>query len=168
MIETHSTGYEGFDPLLHATGADGKPRLTKLGEYAKKRGPRGPRTALPSPDSTDAFIGGEKSVIEQPVTRASAKSAASGMAGLVVGTGIAIFGSEWVPKQSESDNLTLAFTEYFMIRGIINLPPEIGLIVAIGAYAYPRTKLPETSAKIAKIKSKFMGNKNEVENVDQT
>ena len=148
LAEVHEETHDGFDPTIHAVDAEGKPLKRADGTYAKKRGrkagssPAG--SALPSPNapasmnapSTNGVILTSEQVAKQIVN--------AGLNGAVM-----IFGDDWEPENiSEAKALVFSLRDYFDIRGVPKFPAELGLLIAVGAYALPRLRKEKTRTKI--------------------
>ena len=143
--------YEGFDEELHALGKDGKPRYNKDGSYARKRG-RKAGTSTPPTDKTVASV-------------VSTEDAAVQSANLLFNLSVFVGGDEWSPTKDEAVCVKTGFKNYYDARGIVNIPPEMGLVIALGMYALPRLNKPTTREKISSfwvwVKDKFAKKKPE-------
>jgi hypothetical protein len=153
IAENHVSGYEGFDPEIHAVGQDGTPKLKADGSYAKKRG-RKAGQALPLP--TDKQNSSVLTPAKPVATRAQCEIAGRNTANLIFNACVFGISDEFVPSSDEAKGMSLAFTDYYEQRGIINLPPELVLFSALAMYIVPRLQKPKTQAKIKKVK-KFLG-----------
>jgi hypothetical protein len=59
-------------------------------------------------------------------------------ANVLFNVGALIFGDIAAPTKDEKAAIPQAFTDYYNLKGAPDIPPELGLIIAIGAYAIPR------------------------------
>jgi hypothetical protein len=59
-------------------------------------------------------------------------------ANVLFNVGALIFGDIATPTKDEKAAIPQAFTDYYNLKGTPDIPPELGLIIAIGAYAIPR------------------------------
>lgn len=157
VVEAHSTAYAGFDPSIHAVNEDGTPKRKASGEYALKRGRKaGGKSTLP-PKAKDQ--GPDPEIIRINVDEAARQSA-----NLVINAAVWTMGEE-IGKpldKAEAEGLKLSFKNYYEARGVPNIPPEIGLILALGSYIVPRIRQSEPAmTKMQKaafwIKSKMGG-----------
>lgn len=130
-----------FDPAIHSA-KDGKPTLTKRGNFRKKKGvspSQSPNTEL------DPQI-------------LAAQQAGKVSAELVFTLGQTVFGREWAPKVQPSHGvdeprmLTDAFAQYYLATGVREIPPWAGLAIALSAYSIPRLRGEETLTRLARIK----------------
>lgn len=152
LADNMSESYLGFDANLHAVDEFGKPKYTKDGSYAKKRGRKaGAHGAQPASDS-----------ILAPASEVgiSADLAAAHTANLIFNCAIMIGGEEeWQPSKEEAQGMKKAFKDYYDLKGVPNVPPLAGIILAVGMYALPRLNKPTTRDKIGQawywIKSKI-------------
>lgn len=160
IAKTHSDDYAGFDPSIHATNDDGTPKLKADGTYAKKRGRKAGASApsaLPPKNAGQkgaASSGATNSPLNDEAEKIDAVSRMS--ANMVINAAVWTMGEE-VGKptsKNESDGLLFAFRNYYEVRGVPNIPPELGLLVAIGAYIGPRLRHEKMRPKVAIIAEK--------------
>jgi hypothetical protein len=166
LADSHLKAYDGFNPEVHAIDpATGEPKKTASGAFAKRRG-RKPGQALPAPAGINA-PGGELARVDAPpvVNKQDAEMAARTSSNLLFYAGESLFGDEWVPDADDLRQIPKAFTDYYCARGIPNIPPEIGLLVAIVGYAAPRLKKPKTKAKIVQYRNMLTGKANDADPV---
>ena len=186
LAGAHADQFAGFDPAVHATGPDGKPRMTAKGEYAKKRG-RKMGTGAPTsgtapyalPDPTVPAGGGasltgdvprDGNAPSRPVM--NSEEAARWSANLVFNVGGFVFGEDLgKPKdKDEAQGMKTAFRNYYDTVGTPNIPPEIGLALASGMDAVPRLRHESMREKVARwlggLKD-FLGIRRSKENVAQ-
>lgn len=160
----HTDAYEGFDPSIHATDANGVPIKTKRGEYAKKRGRkagsgnaadsvlRAPGSG-PAPSNSSAPL----SDAPKPINPIVFKHAGRAAAQLTVGTSAMLFGPAWYldeRKDTERDEyhaMASAYAAYFQANGIADIPPGYMLALVLAAYAAPRVSDPETLTRFQKM-----------------
>ena len=137
-IESH----EGFDPLVHAVNPDGTPKRKVDGSYALKRGRKS--GVAPSPSSAP--------VAAQEVT-INTDEAARQSCNMLINGAVLLFGEQWEPRdKDEAKGLQISFKNYFDARGVPNVPPEVGLAVAVLAYSLPRITHEKTVSRFAVIK----------------
>lgn len=176
MVQDHAAPLEGFDPAAHAVGADGKPVIKADGTYAKKRGRKPAQTnqpvsarapyALPLPGAENSAnapstnsAGGNP--LPNPVTqnqggKMSPELAAKWSANLTFNIGAMIFGHELAtPSKDEKVIIPAAFKDYYDLRGSPDIPPEIGLAIAVGAYLLPRFRHESQAEKVGRIWDKI-------------
>lgn len=158
-----------FNPEIHAVDADGKPKLTKAGRFAKRRG-RKPGADKPSRESYIKRPGGSSvspKVSPGELTEADIQKARQmgvGMANMLFAAGRALGGEEWEPRVdaatgvNERLHVESAFADYFVATGKTDIPPGMALALAIGAYALPRlTAGPKTQSRLKAIGAKIAG-----------
>ena len=147
-----AVAYEGFDEELHALGKDGKPRYNKDGSYARKRGRKAGAQSSGSVETPSASV-------------VSTEDAAIQSANLLFNLSVFVGGDEWSPTKDEAVCVKTGFKNYYDARGIVNIPPELGLVIALGMYALPRLNKPSTREKISSlwvwVKDKFAKKKPE-------
>lgn len=171
LIDDHAAAMTGFNPDIHAVGPDGQPIKRPDGTFAKKRGrkPGGknsvsenarnalpPKTAnntgapLPGVDSSQTFSG--TSTTSGTSEKISSEATAKMCANLTFAVGTMIFGPELAKPQNkdEANSIKNAYKDYFDARGTPDLPPEIGLLFAIGAYAAPRLQHETMAEKVGR------------------
>lgn len=131
-----------FDKELHATDNDGKPSVTKLGKFRKKKGVSSIAIKEKQKKAEDV-VNNEKALQEM----------GEGAAGTFVAVGAAIFGEDFLPEnQDEERRLSEAFAKYLKASGMKDLPPGLALTVALGAYGYRRVHKPQVKSKLQKFK----------------
>lgn len=147
LLEDVIKAYAGFDPAIHASDDEGKPRFTANGGYAKKRGRKAGQK--PGVQITDGKLTMQDSA---PVQSANFKVAALGTVLMVTQSMQSLFGPQWKPEKLEVDSLTDSLEQYYSSKGIDDLPPGFVLAFAISAYSLPRISHPETLSRWDKIK----------------
>lgn len=144
----HVEAHPGFDPAIHAANPDGSPKRKADGSYALKRG-RKAGAPLPAKDSHQ---GSAKETAPEVVGPAvmSSEEAARQSANLVINGTVFLCGEEiGAPRnKEEAEGLKFAFKNYYDVRGVPNLPPELGLFIGVAVYVAPR--LRETEKKTGK------------------
>tara|TARA_R110000772_G_scaffold264301_2_gene384772 strand:+ start:65 stop:805 length:741 start_codon:yes stop_codon:yes gene_type:complete len=144
-----------FDPAIHKTNKAGEPTTSTKGKLIKKPA-GGAKSGRPKSGST---IGGAAAA-PTPEQTAKIQSRASGKmaANLVLTMGIVAGGEEWQPMSDplngldEKAMLEGAFADYFEATGKTDIPPNMALAVALGAYALPRFTMPKTQSRMQKLK----------------
>jgi hypothetical protein len=146
-----------WDSTLHATDSKtGKGILTAKGSWRKRRGLKGSPShlntgpaAAPSEPKEDPTVT-EKRTLEQQ----------NRMAGVMAGTMLvrlstAVGGKEFLPRTittagvtySEEEFLQNAFGDYFVAKGISDIPPGMVLASALCMYYLPRFQEPAVREK---------------------
>lgn len=117
---------DGFDPDVHATDADGRPKRNKDGSYRRKRGSRAP----------------ERSEY-RPLAEMTAQS--------IVAVSVAVGGDEFGPVRTrhldEMENLTGTWESWFEAQEMTDLPPNLALAIGLAAYFVPRLAMPGPRGK---------------------
>lgn len=149
--KTDDLGRE-FDPKMH----EGATVLNREG-YLKKRPGRGsaaPRAASSAPSGQGAAggqsklnlgsapAGPDKKTQAAEELDAKIQSTAAVSAMMIFTVGQLVGGPEFKPEDSEAQAMTGAFTEYYRVRGIVDLPPEVMLATAVVGYVIPRWNKP--------------------------
>lgn len=144
-----------FDPAIHATNADGSPKLTPTGRFAKlSKSTRESTLRVPGKQPATSPAA-PASVSKEMAARASGKGAAN----LFIMGCLVIGGEEWMPQAdpksglNEREMLEAAFGDYFVATGKTDLPPGWALAAGIFMYAGRRLGMPKTQSRIAKVKS---------------
>lgn len=152
----------GFDPTIHAVDRDGRPIVKSNGEFAKKRGRRkGAKatsgavfSALPNPNA--ASTENAPLIGDVPSEQVDNGPIAKWSANLVFNAGVLFFGADLgEPTKDEKTMLPAAFKDYYDLKGAPNLPPEVGLFLAVGAYVAPRLMHERMTEKRRGIKAWF-------------
>ena len=148
LAEVHEDTHDGFDPTIHAVDAEGKPLKRADGTYAKKRGrkagssPAG--SALPSPNAP-----ANANAPLTPGAILTSEMAAKQIVNAGLNGAVMVFGEDWEPESiAEAKALVFSLRDYFDIRGVPKFPAELGLLIAVGAYALPRLRKEKTRTKI--------------------
>lgn len=145
-----------FDPSIHATDSKtGEPSLTKNGKLRRRPGRKsgsgqGTQSTLGKPSQP---LGADQS---KPDSIAQARATGTFAAGALITLGMALGGEEWKPvKTAEKDErafLESAFGDYFVAKGMTDIPPGIALTIAIGAYVGPRLTMPRTQSRMERLR----------------
>lgn len=139
-------------------GAQGPVRLNKDGTIAKKRGRKpGQKSAtvsgpVNSVSSLPPVNIAENAVSDNQPQKISTEESARWSANIVFNVGGFVFGDELgKPKDKDEANaMKAAFKNYYDVKGTPNIPPEIGLLLAIGFYAAPRLRHESMSEKVGR------------------
>jgi hypothetical protein len=134
-----------FDPDIHYLD-NGIPKKTPTGKFRIKRGTGG--VAKGNNNQTVTKAGPTGVVMSADALRAACTSNGKASAQLLTTIGSILFGEEWNPKPGELESLSTAFTEYYIATGCPNMPPWLGLSIAVGGYAVPRFFMPGTQERI--------------------
>ena len=144
---------EKFNPEIHAVNADGSPKFTATGAFAKKRGRRsGAASVLNAASDKGQSVKPDTSAVIRANKQAAAGSAA---ANTLIMLGMVLGGDEWRPLKDdklgldEKANLETAFQDYFTASNLEDLPPSFALGIAVLGYALPRFTMPKTQARTA-------------------
>ena len=153
-------GGNSFDPDIHKTTKSGEPTLSPKGKLIKKAGRK------PKPEQQQSRVGGAPvRSSDSPESQLRAQSRASGLvtANILMQVGIVAGGDEWRPMIDEASGLNEramlegAFSDYFEATGKTDLPPNLALLVAVGAYVVPRFTMPKTQTRVGKLKAGIKG-----------
>lgn len=144
-----------FDPKNHESDKDGKPRLSKAGNFMKKRGNRGGTIGSVANKSTT----GDVAVLPQAGKEPSeaTKVAGTAMTQMTAMVGLIIGGDDWKPGKSpindqidENALLNDAWTNYLHSKGVEDVPPGFALVFAMFIYSAPRFMQQRTKERIGK------------------
>lgn len=141
-----------FEPLIHATGPDGKPAFTASGNFAKKRGRKAGQSTVGSLGDAPK-TGNQK---DAPPGRVIMDHATLGQvaAGMTVQVAMVLGGPDMAPGKNvltgESDELVLtrAYRDYFIATNRNDLPPALALAFAVGSYAVPKMNKPSVKDRL--------------------
>jgi hypothetical protein len=137
-----------FDPSIHEADGSGNPIQNLDGSYRRKRGRK--------PGQSYDVSRVENSSPET-VGSASPKTVAIATVETILTLGRTIGGEEWAPLKDktlgvdERAQMVQAFEAYYRESGTIEMPAWIGVAIAVGAYALPRTAQPVTQSRLKKI-----------------
>jgi hypothetical protein len=140
-----------FDAAIHKVGPDGKPTLSTKGKLVRRPGRKaGQGSAAVSSVVSRPQVG--PTATETSIMQA--RQAGNFAAGALLQIGVLAGGEEWQPrldKESgldEQQMLQCAFGDYFVAKGITDIPPGIALTIAIGGYMMPRFFMPKTKTRM--------------------
>lgn len=150
LAEVHAEIHAEFDPAIHAVNADGTPKRKADGSLALKRGRKAGSAAasvLPPKSAAQSVSAGE------PDKRLSLDQAARESANLVINVAVWTLGAEVGQPidKAEAEGLRLSFRNYYEARGVPDLPPEIGLFIALGSYIGPRLMHEKSVTKMERL-----------------
>jgi hypothetical protein len=150
LADTHAEVHAEFDPAIHAVNADGTPKRKADGSLALKRGRKAggaAASALPPKFAAAQTVVGEQD------KRLSLDQAARESANLVINVSVWTLGAEVGQPidKAEAEGLRLSFRNYYEARGVPDLPPEIGLFIALGSYIGPRLMHEKSQSKMEKL-----------------
>lgn len=144
-----------WDSGVHATGPDGKGILTKAGVWRKRRGVKGSAPHLNTsiadnkPAPTDEEISAKGLDLQS-------RMAGGYLATLMIRFSIALGGDSFYPrtyemaggvKVNEEKMLQTAWGDYFVAKGVVDVPPGVMLLSALAMYYMPRLQAPEVKQK---------------------
>jgi hypothetical protein len=143
MVSGVSEAHDGFDPLVHAINPDGTPKRKVDGSYAMKRGRKS--GAVPTPNSSPVQVAQTPTI--------NADEAARQSCNMLINGAVLLLGEQWEPRdKDEAKGLQISFKNYFEARGVPNVPPEVGLVVAVLAYSLPRVTHEKTVSRFTVLK----------------
>lgn len=143
MVQIQSEAHDGFDPLVHALNPDGTPKRKVDGSFALKRGRKS--GAVPTTSSAPAQVAETPTINVDEASRQSCN--------MLINGAVLLFGEQWAPQdKEEAKGLQVSFKNYFEARGVPNVPPEVGLAVAVLAYSLPRLTHEKTVSRFTVLK----------------
>lgn len=143
MVQIQSEAHDGFDPLTHAVNPDGTPKRKVDGSFALKRGRKS--GAAPTTSSAPAQVAETPTINVDEASRQSCN--------MLINGAVLLLGEQWAPvDKEEAKGLQTSFKNYFEARGVPNVPPEVGLVVAVLAYSLPRITHEKTVSRFTVIK----------------
>ena len=148
----------GFDPAIHAVNADGTPKRKSNGDYALKRGKKPGQSSLPKPGAP-VSAGEPVTQNSAPAVTVSSEQAAKMAANCIINLTVAICGEEVGKPESkeEAEGLKNCFKDYFDVRGVPDVPPELGLVIGLFSYMGHRLTNEKALSRIDKLKIQFAG-----------
>lgn len=135
-----------FDSNLHATDENGKPKKKADGTWAKKRGRKA--GSVSSTAQAAPGLGASNGAALQAQNEIAALNSAIVTVQTIFLLGKAIGAEEWEPLPHEPGMLQDAWKNYYLTAGVTQLPPWLGVAIATGAYALPRTQRPKTKKRL--------------------
>lgn len=143
MVTVQAEANDGFDPLTHAVNPDGTPKRKVDGSFAMKRGRKS--GAVPTTSSAPSQVEQTPTINVDEASRQSCN--------MLINGAVLLFGEQWAPQdKEEAKGLQISFKNYFEARGVPNVPPEIGLAVAVLAYSLPRLTHEKTVSRFTVLK----------------
>jgi hypothetical protein len=143
MVQIQSEAHDGFDPLTHAVNPDGTPKRKVDGSFALKRGRKS--GAAPTTSSAPAQVAQTPTINVDEASRQSCN--------MLINGAVLLLGEQWAPQdKEEAKGLQMSFKNYFEARGVPNVPPEVGLVVAVLAYSLPRLTHEKTVSRFTVLK----------------
>jgi hypothetical protein len=143
-----------FDPDVHATDAEGRPKLTRKRTFALKRGRKGRADEAPV----------ETAVTPENLTeRVQAWNTGAGFASLLEAVGVAVGGGEFAYARDEKTGtderaaMTHAFARFCEAKNINDIPPGIALTIAVVGYVAPRFAKPAVQSRFGGFKEWVAG-----------
>ncbi|MHB8803556.1 MAG: hypothetical protein ACYC5U_12555 [Rhodocyclaceae bacterium] len=160
---------QAFDPAIHLMDKAGNPTLRADGTFRKKPGRKVTQTSgsvsQPVNPQQQGNVNAKADFSAPIIDPAQAKRAAEGSADLLFMAGMMIDADEFAPikdKESGFDERKLtefAFENYYMKKGITDIPPGMTLALVIGSYGARRLQMPRTGGKCKQIFNWLMGKK---------
>lgn len=148
-----------FDPSIHVTESDGSPKVTTSGRLRKRPGRKtgSSHGSLHKPDATASKQDSDQ--------RANATAAATATVDSVGMLGRMIGNEEWKFVKDDKQGIDEraagidAFTEYYVARGITDVPPGVMVLMWFMSYAGQRVMYgQQTQSKIGRLKA-WIGSK---------
>lgn len=134
----------GFDPEIHATNADGTPKLTKAGKPQKKRGRK----------SGSVLNAKKKQEQAQPeITEISSMEAGVVVSGLLEQLSVKLISDEWAYNEVERAGNVTAWAQTFDQFGGVQLSPVQMLLMSHAQIILTRIPQPKTKTKLGLIKA---------------
>jgi hypothetical protein len=142
-VQVQSEANDGFDPLTHAVNPDGTPKRKVDGSFAMKRGRKS--GAVPTISNAPTQVAQTPTINVDEASRQACN--------MLVNGAVLMLGEQWAPvDKDEAKGLQTSFKNYFEARGVPNVPPEIGLVVAVLAYSLPRITHEKTVSRFTVLK----------------
>lgn len=132
--------------------------LNKDGSVKKRRGrpPKTVNTQSAAPEKTPETAAVNTDGAVTPREKISAAAAAKGAANLTIYATVLLCGEEvGRPKDNDAKELAAAYKDYFDVRGVPDIPPEVGLAMAVLGYVAPRVMHNDARTRIQKIADKI-------------
>lgn len=114
-------------------------------------------TVLPPPNADGMGGAGEAAKPSSIDPDAKLDAAATASANLIFNGGVFVFGEELGrPRdKAEAAGMKMAFRDYYGARGVPDIPPELGLALAVGAYVLPRVQHEVGKSRIQRLGEKL-------------
>jgi len=148
-----------FDPSLHQTDSDGKPKVSgATGKLLLKRGrkagasTRKPKSTVNIPGAQGKQETGQPGLSESQLQNAAVTGNVA--ASMLVNVSMMIGGKDFAPGKDaatgidEKAALDSAFTDYFIATGKTDFPPGVALTLTIGMYILPRLTMPTVQTNL--------------------
>lgn len=132
-----------FDPLKH-TGSKLKNGAWRERKKSTVAAPRKKKDAAPQPSAAD---------LKKAENEAQCRGAGVVAAGTMFMLCRGIMGEEWQPTADEVAMQNEAWGNYFVAKGVSDVPPGMALALGIGAYVAPRLTKPKTQEKLGRAKT---------------
>ncbi len=138
-----------FNASIHEIDGTGNPAINAKGYLKRKRGGAGgkPQASASNSFSKSAATGPDPKTAKAVELDAKIASNAQVSAMLFIVAAQMIGGEEMKPDAGEPEQINDAFTAYYRIRGIVDLPPEVVLAVTLGGFVAKRWNMPIFSKK---------------------
>lgn len=139
-----------FDPDLHAVDSDGKPKLTKSGNFALKRGRKAGHKSKVNAPGKDTPKESDQEKRKREDNRVMGETAAA----MTINLGLAIGGDEWQPKIDETSGINEAeylagvWGQWFAAKDMDDIPPNMALALGLAYYVIPRMAQPKTRKRL--------------------
>lgn len=155
-----------FNDAANGVDPDAPYGRNKDGTPAKKRGRKSGTTG----DLFDRLDSVTESTQRRQTFQQSVKSTsialdyrpiASFATGLWFGIPQMFFGDDWKPESADEPIIAKAFYDYFKAKGIAEVSPELGLVLALSSYTIVRVNKPTVKSRLsswfawAKSKARF-------------
>jgi hypothetical protein len=140
-----------YNPATHEVSA-------ATGKAIKKRRGTKSSVATPASPAQNSAPVQNQQIIDAQKAHANGHMAAAATFAALQG----IFGEEFKPRKDaelgdEFSYLSGAYGDYFLAKGMNDVPPGLALIIAVGAIAMPRFAMPKTKSKMSRIKDFIIG-----------
>lgn len=132
-----------FDAMKH-TGIKLKNGAWRERKKSTVAAPRKKKDAAPQPSAAD---------LKKAENEAQCRGAGIVAAGTMFMLCRGIMGDEWQPTADEVAMQNEAWGNYFVAKGVSDVPPGMALALGIGAYVAPRLTKPKTQQKLGAAKT---------------
>ena len=153
-----------WDSTQHATGKDGKGVRTEKGTWRKRRGLKGSPSHLNTGAASNKPPEESEEVKNRRLLEQQARLAGATVAMLMFRISTGIGGPQFHPRQVQvTENISYdertvmvdAWGDYFLAKGIVDVPPGVALCGALFMYYGPRFQDPEVRKKSGKVVTWF-------------